>query len=204
MTTTEPRLTQKGLATRERIVEAAAAVILERGVAGATNDAVRRVAGISGSQLMHYFPDKESLVSAVVAWRAKSVMDLTVLAARGGLDTFDGIRAWIDSYLDREEACVAGCSFGSIAGEVMKTQKEIRGQLAAGFDQWEALFRAGFEVMRERGELSPGAEPAVMANVLMAAFQGGMLLSQVAGDAAPLRDALNGALVYLLSLRGRG
>jgi TetR/AcrR family transcriptional regulator, transcriptional repressor for nem operon len=201
MADTEARLTQRGSVTRERIVEAAAGIVLDHGVAGTTNDLVRRAAAVSGSQLTHYFPDKESLVSAVIAWRAQSVMNLTVLAARGGLDTFDGIRAWVDSYLSREEVCVAGCSFGSIAGEVMKTQAATRAQFAAGFDQWEALFRAGFESMRERGELKPGVAPVAMANVLMAAFQGGMLLSQAAGDAAPLKDALNGALAYLMSLR---
>jgi hypothetical protein len=31
----------------------------------------------------------------------------------------------------------------------------------------------------------------------MAAFQGGMLLAQIARDAAPLRDALDGALAYV-------
>jgi TetR/AcrR family transcriptional repressor of nem operon len=196
-----PRLTPRGIATKERIVAAAAGVILERGVTGATNSAVRRAAGVSGSQLMHFFPDKESLVSAVIEWRARSVADLTLLASRGRLDTVEGLRAWVDSYLDHEEVCVAGCSFGSLAAEIMKTERGLRDQLAAGFDRWEELFRAGFAAMRERGELVPTADPVVLAHILMAAFQGGMLLSQAAGDPAPVRDSLRGALDYLSLLR---
>jgi AcrR family transcriptional regulator len=64
------RLNPKGKAMRRRIVEAAASLICERGVAGANNELVRNAAGISGSLLSHYFPDKESLVRAVIAWQA--------------------------------------------------------------------------------------------------------------------------------------
>lgn len=201
MTTAAPRLTKKGRATQERIVEAAAGLVLEHGVQGMTNDRLRKLTGTSGSQLNHYFPDKQSLVAAVIDWRAQAVMDFTELAAEGGLDTFSGLRAWVDAYLEREDACVAGCSFGSLAGEVMKSDRDLRGRLADGFDRWEELFRAGLRNMRDRGELDESADPEALANVLMAAFQGGMLISQAGGDPAPLRDALDGALDYLRTFR---
>ena len=70
------RLTPKGEAVRQKIIEAAAVLIYERGVAGTSNELVRSAAGISGSQLSHYFPDKESLVRAVIAWRADSMIGL--------------------------------------------------------------------------------------------------------------------------------
>lgn len=203
MSTAEPRLTKKGRATRERIVEAAAGLALEHGVQGMTNDQLRKLTGISGSQLNHYFPDKQSLITAVIDWRAQAVMDFTELAAKGGLDSFDGLRAWVDAYLDREDACVSGCSFGSLAGEIMKTDRSLRDRLADGFDQWQELFRAGLRTMRDRGELDERADPDVLANVLMAAFQGGMLISHASGDPAPIRDALNGALDYLQTFRRR-
>ena len=65
-----PRLTAKGERTRARIVEAAARLIYERGVAGTTLDDVKAAAGVSGSQLHHYFPDKDELVQAVISYQA--------------------------------------------------------------------------------------------------------------------------------------
>ena len=62
-----PRLTPKGERTRARIVEAAARLIYERGVAGTTLDDVRAAAEVSGSRLYHYFADKDELVQAVIA-----------------------------------------------------------------------------------------------------------------------------------------
>jgi TetR/AcrR family transcriptional regulator, transcriptional repressor for nem operon len=65
-----PRLTPKGERTRARIVEAAARLIYERGVAGTTLDDVKTAAEVSGSQMYHYFPDKDELVQAVITHQA--------------------------------------------------------------------------------------------------------------------------------------
>jgi AcrR family transcriptional regulator len=204
-TTTGPvrRLTAKGLATRTRIVETAANLIYEHGVRGVTNEDVREAAGISGSQLSHYFPDKESLVRAVIAWRADRIIDLHKIPQLGELDTFEALRLWADSYIEREEVCRGGCSYGSLAGELIKTDPDVRDDLAAGFQRWEDLFRQGLRTMRDRGDLRPTADPDHLADVLMAAFQGGMLLTHTARDATPLRNALHGALAYLATFATR-
>src|ERR1700685_3532636 len=65
-----PRLTAKGQRTRARIVAAAARLIYERGVASTTLDDVKAAAEVSGSQLYHYFPDKDDLVQAVISYQA--------------------------------------------------------------------------------------------------------------------------------------
>jgi AcrR family transcriptional regulator len=51
-------------------VEQAAALIHERGVAGTTLDDVKAAAEVSGSQMYHYFPDKNDLVQAVIDYQA--------------------------------------------------------------------------------------------------------------------------------------
>src|SRR5881409_3204097 len=58
--------TAKGRATRERIVQAAAELVAEKGAAGMSLDDVRSRTGASRSQLYHYFEDRDDLVRAVV------------------------------------------------------------------------------------------------------------------------------------------
>jgi AcrR family transcriptional regulator len=68
-------LTTKGRATRQRIVEGAAAEIRARGVAIATLDDVRSHTHTSKSQLFHYFPGgKEQLLLAVAEHEAQRVL----------------------------------------------------------------------------------------------------------------------------------
>ena len=95
------RLTRKGRATRDRIVEAAAGLMFRQGVAGTTTEQVQAAAGVSASQIFHYFADKRALVRAVIAYQAEAVLAAQQpLLAR--LDSMDALRAWADLYVRGE------------------------------------------------------------------------------------------------------
>src|SRR5260370_22694592 len=85
-----PRLTPKGARTRARIVEEAAALIHERGVAGTTLDDVKVAAEVSGSQMYHYFSDKNDLVQAVIDYQADAIVN----RHRHALGSANGVQAW--------------------------------------------------------------------------------------------------------------
>ena len=85
------RLTPKGDRTRARIVAAAAGLMHEGGVAETTIEDVKAAAGVSSSQLYHYFADKEELVQAVIGHQADMIVGTTEQA---GLGTPEGLRAW--------------------------------------------------------------------------------------------------------------
>jgi TetR/AcrR family transcriptional regulator, transcriptional repressor for nem operon len=196
---TTPRLTAKGRATRERILEIAADLILQHGVTGAGIDDVRAAAGVSGSQMTHYFHDKQHLVKDVVAWQAAAVLHQHRAPELGELDSFAALRLWADLHLERQQQreCQGGCSFGSLAGQLAESDPETRGDLASGFGQWLELFRHGFTLMKDRGDLTGAADPASLAQALLSAMQGGMLLTQTLRDLAPLRASLDAALTYV-------
>src|ERR671917_2724410 len=63
---TQPPATEKGRATRERILQAAAELVAEKGAAGMSLDDVRARTGASRSQLYHYFDDRDDLVRATL------------------------------------------------------------------------------------------------------------------------------------------
>src|ERR1700745_38822 len=89
-TSNRRRLTAKGARTRARIVEEAAALIHERGVAGTTLEDVKVAAEVSGSQLYHYFPDKNELVQAVIEHQADGIVG----RQRQALGSANGLEAW--------------------------------------------------------------------------------------------------------------
>ena len=89
-TSDRPRLTPKGARTRARIVEEAAALIHERGVAGTTLEDVKVAAEVSGSQMYHYFPDKNELVQAVIDYQADTIVNRN----RHALGSANGVEAW--------------------------------------------------------------------------------------------------------------
>src|SRR5262249_23595134 len=108
---TEPRkLTDKGQATRARILQHAAELIYTNGAHATNNEQVRRAAGVSGSQLNHYFPTKERLVLAVIAWQAERVLTLHRSEQFAGFSSVDMFRNWAAFYVGYERAYREGCS----------------------------------------------------------------------------------------------
>jgi AcrR family transcriptional regulator len=59
--------TRQPAETRQRLLDEAARVILDKGLTGMTLDAVAKGAGVSKGGLLHHFPSKQLLVDALVS-----------------------------------------------------------------------------------------------------------------------------------------
>lgn len=193
MTTRPP--TERGRATRERILRAGGELVGERGVAGVSLDDVRDRAGASKSQLYHYFADRDALMRDI----ARGIAD-DVLASQADLiadfDSLAGIRAYLDAIVafQEQQDCRGGCPIGSLAGQIAERDPQAREVLADGFDRWEAGLRDGLRAMAQRGELADGADPQKLATQCLALLQGGLVLTQVRRDPAQIRAAADGVI----------
>jgi AcrR family transcriptional regulator len=194
------QLTAKGRATKARIVATAADLVFKQGVAGTSIEDVRKAAGVSGSQMTHYFEDKKALIRAVVTHQADTI--LATHQELGNLDSFDALDAWANLNIRtlRLRDCEGGCVLGSLAAEVVECDAQARANAEQGFERWEAVLREGLTAMRERGDLRAEADPDQLALALLAAVQGGALLTQARRDVAPLEAALRVALAHVRSL----
>ena len=196
------RLTAKGEATRARIVEAASALVFLHGVTRTGVEDVQREAGVSASQLYHYFGDKQTLMRAVIAHQT-----VEVLAAQGpeldALDSFEALDRWRDGLvaLQRARHCAGGCPIGSIAAEIAEDDPDARADLVDSFEQWEAPLRSGLATMRDRGALREDADTDRLALALLAALQGGLVLTQLRRTTLPLETAIDASLELIRSYR---
>ena len=196
----EPR-TGRGRASRERIVDHAAELVAERGVAGTSLDDVLAAAGASKSQLYHYFAGRDQLVEAAVAHRCAQVLG-GLTQALGDVATLAELEAKLRGFVAGfEQQGLPGCPIGSLASEVAERNEGARLRAAAAFDAWEGLFADALERMRERGELRAEASPGVLATALLASIEGGLLLGQARKHPASLQIAVEAALAYIRTYR---
>jgi TetR/AcrR family transcriptional regulator, transcriptional repressor for nem operon len=100
-----------------------------------------------------------------------------------------------------EQSGMPGCPIGTLAAEVAGRNEDARVQAAAGFDAWERLLAEALERMRRREELRAGADPAALATGLLAAIEGGMVLSQARRDMASLPVAVEAGLSQVRARR---
>lgn len=196
--TDRPKLTAKGARTRARIVEEAAALIHERGVAGTTLEDVKAAAEVSGSQLYHYFPDKNDLVQAVIDYQAENI----VKRNRHALSSANGVETWrkMVTTAARRTRAKGGCQLGSLGGQLAESDPEARALIAAGFDQWAAAISDGLRTLNDDGKLPHDIDPDDLAVTLLATLQGALLLGQVQRSSRPVETAVD-TLVALMSRR---
>lgn len=195
------KLTPKGVATRDRIVAAAAQLIFQNGVAQTTTEDVCNAAGVSFSQLYHYFEDKMALVRAVIAFQTENVMEAQHQYL-GKLDSISALRAWRNLLVagQRQGGCEGGCPLGTLSSVLAENSEDARTDIANGFARWEDGIRSGLRAMHQRGELRADADPDRLALAMLSALQGGLVLTQARREAAPLEAALDTTIDYVESL----
>jgi AcrR family transcriptional regulator len=193
------RLTAKGRATRDRIVQVAAEMILSEGLSALNMDALRKAASVSGSQLAHYFTDKRALIRAIVARQIAVVLDFHRQPKLRALDTFDDFERWIDlnmRYL-RRIGYSGTPTYHALAGQLGKSDPATRETLAAGYWQWTGLLEQAIGRMKDHGVLVAHADPRDLALVIVSAHQGGGTLSFTYRAEWPHADAVRFAVNYL-------
>jgi AcrR family transcriptional regulator len=193
-------LTPKGAATKARIVESAADLVLARGMAGTSLDDICAGTATSKSQLFHYFHGgKAELVGSIAELQFGRVLD----AQRPHIDELDRWESWqawrdavVAHYGSQEHW---GCPIGALASEVAGREPVLQAQLTASMDLWRDLLADGVDRMRTAGLVRSDTDPSEMALGMFAALQGGLLLMQTMELIHPLEVALDSALITLRS-----
>jgi AcrR family transcriptional regulator len=195
----EKRLTPKGRATRDRIVQAAATLIVTEGLAAFNMDNVRKAASVSGSQLAHYFADKRTLIRAVIGHQIGVVLGFHRQPKLRGLDSFDDFERWIDlnmRYL-RRIGYFGTPTYHALAGQLAKSDDTTREALASGYRRWVELLAEAIQRMKDGGVLVADADPRQLALVIVSAHQGGGTLAFTYRAEWPHADAVRFAVNYL-------
>ncbi|MYQ45800.1 TetR family transcriptional regulator [Streptomyces sp. SID4985] len=197
------RLTAKGTATRQRIVEGAAEEIRERGATETTLDDIRARTATSKSQLFHYFPGgKEELLLAVARHEADRVLS-DQQPHLGALTSWRAWWDWRDAVVDRYRAQGQRCPLGTLTSRLPQASPGAQAVTAELLASWEAQIAAGVRAMRDRGEIPPGVDAGRTAAALLAAIQGGVSILMSTGSLTHLEAALDLGIERLLGAPAR-
>ena len=195
----KPRsLTSRGAATKLRIVGAAANLVYASGAGRMSLDDVMEASGTSKSQLYHYFADKDALVREVIDLQTTRILEANAVHLEY-LDSFQALRTWRDVLVaaSRAGGGIGGCPIGALANELAAESEEARDLLAESFGAWSRIIETGLVRMKERGRIVSSADAAAISVAVLAAIQGGILLSKTAQSSRPLELAFDMALAHI-------
>ncbi|MDX8050506.1 TetR/AcrR family transcriptional regulator [Lentzea sp. BCCO 10_0798] len=189
-------LTTKGRATRQRIIEGAAAYLRSDEPAGVTLDDIRAITGTSKSQIFHYFPGgKEELFLAVARHEADRVLD-DQQPHLGALTSWAAWDRWRDSVVARYRAQGRHCPLGTLMGQVGSTPgaHEVVSTLLS---QWQAHVRKGIGDMQAAGLVRESLDADRVAAAFIAGIQGGVQVLMSTGGVAHLEAVLDTLVEHL-------
>ncbi|HWN31312.1 MAG TPA: TetR family transcriptional regulator C-terminal domain-containing protein, partial [Pseudonocardia sp.] len=159
----------------------------------------------SKSQLFHYFPGgKHELVRAIAECQGERVL----AAQRPTIDDLGSWASWarwrdaVVTYYARTDG-VTGCPIGALTNEAAPLDPVLAAELNAYFQRWAGLLADGLRRLRARGLVDDRVDPEQLATELLAAVQGGLLLSRAEGTLRPLEQALDGTLAHLRAYAAR-
>lgn len=190
-------LTAKGKATRSRIVEGAAAMLREKGVASTTLDDIMARTGTSKSQLFHYFPaGKDELLLAVARFEADQVLE-DQQPYLGRLDSWEAWERWRDVLIERYEEQGEQCPLGSLFLQIGRSTPGARAIVIELMRRWQESLAVGIRALQAAGLLPAELDVDVRAAALLAAIQGGVSILLATGRSTHLRAALDQGIADL-------
>lgn len=190
-------LTKKGAATRQRIVEGAAAEIRDRGVALTTLDDIRARTHTSKSQLFHYFPGgKEQLLLAVAEHEAEQVL-ADQQPHLGALNSWAAWQRWRDAVVDRYRRQGQSCPLSMLMSEIGRSTPGAQAVTATLMQRWHDEITAGVRSMQDQGKVAGGIDAERSAAALLAGIQGGVGILLATGDLGYLEAALDVGIATL-------
>ncbi|GGV78599.1 gamma-butyrolactone-binding protein [Streptomyces griseoloalbus] len=158
------------------MLRAAAEVFDESGYLGASITKILERAGVTAGAVYFHFRSKEGLARAVILEQAA---DLQFPEGEGGLQQLLDMTGYLAVEMQRNTLLRAGVRLAVEQGVVGKQEYSI-------YEWWADRFHQELVVARQKDQLLDGVDEAAFAQLLVAAYTGTQVMSQLSTGRADL------------------
>jgi AcrR family transcriptional regulator len=196
-------LLTKGERTRHAILETAARLATEEGLASLSIGRLADETGMSKSGLFAHFGSKEELQIATVEHAASVVVAEVIAPAREAPRGLARVWALCDRKLDYMEQQVfpGGCFFAATAMEFSRRPGPVRDRIEDMLRSWRSYVEHAIEQAQEAGELDSSLSAAAIAFQIDAFSEAANLQFQLYRDPSVFAEARRAIKDRLDSLR---
>ena len=191
-------------ATRQKLLDAALGVMLERGYSASSVDDICHHAKLTKGSFFHYFKSKEDLGKALIEDFCENGRRMFESFVAPEKDPMTRVRLYIDSAiaLSRDPKMRNGCLLGAFSQECCDTHPRIRCCCEKGFSDWASGL--GREIAAANAARAPKAsfDPEELASHFIAVLEGALLMGKAQGSMKGVAGHLEHYRAYLESLLG--
>lgn len=197
--------TDKALATRERILEAADRLFHRHGYHATGLDRIVAEAGVTKGNFYYHFKSKDELAAASLERHFERMAQaITVRTAELGspLETLENI---LDFFVEviatqKREGNVIGCYFGNFGLELGSGHAAVRHRLQGIFNSFRGRFAFLIQRAIKAGELPPGGDAEQIAAIVVSLLEGAILIDKSTQEPREIQRAVDFLKRYLRNL----
>jgi len=186
-----------GIATREKILDAAQVLMLERGYAGMTVDHVLERVGITKGAFFHHFKTKDDLALSLLERFAEHdvriYQETRAQAEKLSDDPLQQIlifvRLFEDMFANLEEP-YPGCLFASYLYELQLFGDDTRQIIRDSFARWRTLLQEKFDAIIRRYPPQNDVSAAALADAFTVVLEGAFITGKAMNEPGVVGDQL--------------
>jgi TetR/AcrR family transcriptional repressor of nem operon len=174
-----------GAATREKILDAAQALILERGYSGTTVDDILAAAGVTKGAFFYHFKSKSDLAAALLqrfnANDEQTFNDTRMRAEKLSNDPLQQVLIFIGLFEEMFTGLTEpypGCLFASYVQELQQFDATTQTLIKDSFLRWRELLREKFDAIAKRYPPKIAIDSDDLADAFTVVFEGGFITSK--------------------------
>ncbi|MDR3681189.1 MAG: TetR/AcrR family transcriptional regulator [Flavipsychrobacter sp.] len=177
--------------TRQMIIEQAAPIFNEKGIAGTSIDDVLKAAHVAKGCLYGHFDSKEALSLATVDYMLLKMGDATAFSMQHHTTAKSKLLAFMDLYKDPLNSIFrGGCPIMNFSTEADDTnpciQQKMQSFIGDATEQFIAIVKEGIA----NGEFSTTLNAEGFATKMFAAIEGGNMICRVMKSSQPMQTII--------------
>lgn len=179
--------------TKQRLLEAGVALLLERGYGGTSVQDLLDQTGIPKGSFYHHFESKEDMaLQAVELYTSQGQTLLDMCLAPDGRPAVERIRSFFRELGSLYESQgYLGCLLGALGQELSGVNPRFRSRIEECLGSLSTGLAEGLKEAQDEGDLPPDANPRELADVLINSWEGAALRSRLLRNPAPLNAAID-------------
>lgn len=184
-------MSRRGMDTKERILDAAKVLVLERGFAATPVDEIIRATDLTKGAFFHHFPSKSDLGRALLQRYADEDLSLfDDLADRADVlaeDPLQNVLLFLrlfEEFVETIERPFPGCMFASYIYEGQQFGPEVHDLIASALKSWASLYERKFEALLAARKPKLNVTAKQLAESIVCLMEGGFLLARAFDDPA--------------------
>jgi TetR/AcrR family transcriptional repressor of nem operon len=178
---------RKAERTKQTIIEQAAPLFNQKGIAGTTIDDVLQAAKVAKGCLYSHFENKEDLSAQTADFLLAKITGRIQEAMSHATTAKGRIFAYLDYCKDPlDTAIVGGCPIFNLAVEADDNNPAVKQKVGAVLEAAQAKFVTILQAGIDQGELSPTLKAADFAFKMFSAVEGATVICRVLASSQPM------------------